>query len=73
MRVTTIFRSAAFCALLVMLSAVGVAANKSKPLKNEQIRSLISNYKSWKQVNRFDDDVTAASFKIENPISFGGG
>lgn len=37
------------------------------------ILSRLSDYKSWKQVNRFDFDVTAASFKIENSLSFGGG
>lgn len=59
-------------ALAILAVAGGIAANSSKESKNRQILSLISDYKTWKQVNRLDDDVTAASFKIENSLSIGG-
>lgn len=56
--------------VLVVISTVHAG------MKRESDANFIARlvgYKSWKQVNRFDFDVSAASFKIESSIPLGGG
>jgi hypothetical protein len=65
-------RRGPFCFILI-LSLVPVAFSVPKRERASEFLARLSSYKTWKQINRFDDDVSSATFKISNSAIFAGG
>lgn len=63
-----------FVFFVFSLVALTSADNRLRSETDSQILSRISDYKTWKQVNRVDGDIKtgASTFTIENSFAGGG-
>ena len=60
--------------LMLILSLVPITLAAPKRERRSEFLARLSSYKTWTQVNRFDDDdVSSATFKISNSAIFAGG
>lgn len=64
-------RGPLFFILIISLVPVTIASQKRE--RSSEFLARLSSYKTWTQVNRFDDDVSSAPFKISNSAIFAGG
>ncbi len=60
-------------AFLLVVSLIPIAFAGPKRERSSEFLARLSSYKTWTQVNRFDDDVSSATFKISNSAIFAGG
>jgi hypothetical protein len=58
---------------ILILSLIPTAFAGPKLERASEFLARLSSYKTWTQVNRFDDDVSSATFKISNSAIFAGG
>lgn len=62
-----------FSLAAIVIAMLSTADAGMKRESDANFIARLVGYKSWKQVNRFDFDVSAASFKIESSMPLGGG
>lgn len=68
-------RGPLFFALLLTVLAWECTDAFAKPKRERASEFLarLSSYRTWTQVNRFDGDVSSATYKIEDSAMFSGG